>query len=268
MQHGVRSADHQFGVTVNLGTARAAAAAHAGAVVRRLHPDPTYKCRYMHPVWMSRTRALAGSTICTEFVLAIYLARAPARRELEARARLSRPTTGVAFVDMHLMTVCCSGRSPLHAPMTLLLLLLAFALPCIVSLDNGLAQTPWMAWSAWEVFRCTTCEQDPDNCLSERLIKDTADAMVKGGFRDAGYKIVWIDDCWALKERNATDGRLVPDPSRWPHGLKVVADYVHSLDMQLGLCACCIQSCRAVDFDVLAPFSPAGPARSRLVPTC
>jgi alpha-N-acetylgalactosaminidase len=149
--------------------------------------------------------------------------------------------------------------------MTLLLLLLAFALPCIVSLDNGLAQTPWMAWSAWEVFRCTTCEQDPDNCLSERLIKDTADAMVKGGFRDAGYKIVWIDDCWALKERNATDGRLVPDPSRWPHGLKVVADYVHSLDMQLGLCACFIQSCRAVYFDVPAPFSP---ARSRLVPTC
>ena len=27
-----------------------------------------------------------------------------------------------------------------------------------------------MGWSAWEVFRCTTCEQDPENCLSERLI--------------------------------------------------------------------------------------------------
>ena len=93
-----------------------------------------------------------------------------------------------------------------------------------------------MGWSAWEVFRCTTCEQDPHNCLSESLIKATADAMVKQGFRDAGYKIVWIDDCWALKERNKTTGRLVPDPSRWPHGLKAVADYVHTLDMQLGLC--------------------------------
>ena len=58
-----------------------------------------------------------------------------------------------------------------------------------------------MGWSAWEVFRCTTCEQDPENCLSERLIQQTTDAMVAGGFRDAGYKIVWIDDCWQLKQR-------------------------------------------------------------------
>ena len=43
-----------------------------------------------------------------------------------------------------------------------------------------------MGWSAWEVFRCTTCEQDPDNCLSDKLIRETTDAMVSGGFRDAG----------------------------------------------------------------------------------
>ena len=92
-----------------------------------------------------------------------------------------------------------------------------------------------MGWSAWEVFRCTTCEQDPENCLSERLIQQTTDAMVAGGFRDAGYKIVWIDDCWQLKQRSAS-GALVPDPARWPHGLKAVADYVHSKGMLLGLC--------------------------------
>ena len=92
-----------------------------------------------------------------------------------------------------------------------------------------------MGWSAWEVFRCTTCEQDPENCLSERLIQQTTDAMVSGGFRDAGYKIVWIDDCWQLKQRSAS-GALVPDPARWPHGLKAVADYVHSKGMLLGLC--------------------------------
>lgn len=47
-----------------------------------------------------------------------------------------------------------------------------------------------MGWSAWEVFRCTTCEQDPHNCLSEKLIRETTDAMVDHGFRDAGYDIV------------------------------------------------------------------------------
>jgi hypothetical protein len=58
--------------------------------------------------------------------------------------------------------------------------------------------------------------------------------MVSKGFRDAGYKIVWIDDCWALRNRT-TAGVLVPDPSRWPNGMKAVADYVHSQGMMLGL---------------------------------
>eukprot|EP00051_Salpingoeca_urceolata_P007759 m.100284 g.100284 ORF g.100284 m.100284 type:complete len:477 (+) comp15387_c0_seq2:134-1564(+) len=58
--------------------------------------------------------------------------------------------------------------------------------------------------------------------------------MVSRGFRDAGYDIVWIDDCWARNSRNSS-GSLVPDPERWPFGLKAVADYVHSRGMKLGL---------------------------------
>ena len=54
------------------------------------------------------------------------------------------------------------------------------------ALDNGLVQTPWMGWSAWETFRCTSCEIDAANCLSENLIRETTDAMVSKGFRDAG----------------------------------------------------------------------------------
>ena len=92
-----------------------------------------------------------------------------------------------------------------------------------------------MGWSAWEVFRCTSCEQDPHNCLSDKLIRETTDAMVEGGYRDAGYTIVWIDDCWALKQRDNATGAIVPDPARWPNGLKAVADYVHSKGMKLGL---------------------------------
>eukprot|EP01051_Picozoa_sp_SAG22_P011843 SAG22_NODE_1177_length_5246_cov_48.458908_2_plen_132_part_00 len=106
-------------------------------------------------------------------------------------------------------------------------------------LGNGLGLTPWMGWSAWEVFRCTTCEQDPDNCLSEKLIKETTDAMVKYGFRDAGYKIVWIDDCWSDKTKAVAPGQpIAPDLKRFPNGMKAVADYVHSQNMSLGLCKC------------------------------
>ena len=50
--------------------------------------------------------------------------------------------------------------------------------------------------------------------------------MVSGGYKDAGYVHVNIDDCWALKDRNATTGRMVSDPDRFPSGMKGLAAYV------------------------------------------
>ena len=51
--------------------------------------------------------------------------------------------------------------------------------------------------------------------------------MVRGGFREAGYEYVIIDDCWLAKERDA-DGRLQPDPKRFPSGVRALADYVRA----------------------------------------
>ena len=52
-----------------------------------------------------------------------------------------------------------------------------------------------------------------------------ADVMVSEGYSAAGYKYVSIDDCWMLSERGP-DGRLQPDPARFPSGMKALADYV------------------------------------------
>jgi len=60
---------------------------------------------------------------------------------------------------------------------------------------------------------------------SEKLFKDMADEMVRSGFREAGYEYVIIDDCWLAKQRDA-DGRLQPDPMRFPSGIRALADYV------------------------------------------
>lgn len=60
---------------------------------------------------------------------------------------------------------------------------------------------------------------------SEKLYKRIADAMVDGGYRDAGYVHVNIDDCWSLKERDSHH-RLVADPKRFPGGMKKLAKYV------------------------------------------
>ena len=58
---------------------------------------------------------------------------------------------------------------------------------------SGLADTPQMGWNSWNSFACD---------INEQLIRDTADAMVRLGLKDAGYQYVNIDDCWHGKRDN------------------------------------------------------------------
>eukprot|EP00066_Takifugu_rubripes_P006118 XP_003970661.1 PREDICTED: alpha-galactosidase A [Takifugu rubripes] len=109
--------------------------------------------------------------------------------------------------------------------------------PAAEALDNGLALTPTMGWLHWERFMCNTdCDQDPDNCISERLFMQVADVMVKEGWKEAGYEYVCIDDCWPYHQRD-NQGRLQADPKRFPGGIKKLADYVHSRGLKLGIYA-------------------------------
>lgn len=67
---------------------------------------------------------------------------------------------------------------------------------------------------------------------------ETADAMVSTGLRDAGYEYIVIDDCWSCRERDE-NGDLVADPKKFPHGLKYLADHIHSLGLKFGIYGCC-----------------------------
>ena len=52
-----------------------------------------------------------------------------------------------------------------------------------------------------------------------------ADVMAADGYREAGYEYVAVDDCWPANERDA-QGKLQPDPKRFPSGMKNLAKYV------------------------------------------
>ena len=52
-----------------------------------------------------------------------------------------------------------------------------------------------------------------------------ADRVAEDGYLAAGYEYISIDDCWMSKQRDS-QGRLQPDPERFPHGIKALADYV------------------------------------------
>lgn len=91
----------------------------------------------------------------------------------------------------------------------------------------GLAPTPPMGFNNWN---STHCRAE----FNEAMVKGIADIFVTKGLKDVGYEYVNLDDCWALPQRD-TDGKLVPDPVRFPNGIKAVADYVHAKGLKLGI---------------------------------
>ena len=94
---------------------------------------------------------------------------------------------------------------------------------------EGLAMTPPMGWNSWNKFQTN---------ISEKLIMETADQMVSSGMKSAGYTYLVLDDGWMAMERDPKTGNLYADPKKFPHGMKVVADYVHSKGLKFGLYNC------------------------------
>ena len=89
---------------------------------------------------------------------------------------------------------------------------------------ENLALTPPMGWNSWNGFGCN---------VDEKLIRETADAIVSSGMKDAGFQYVVIDDCWH-GDRDA-QGFIRPDASRFPSGMKALGDYIHGKGLKFGI---------------------------------
>src|SRR6202034_3588423 len=91
-----------------------------------------------------------------------------------------------------------------------------------------LARTRPMGWNSWNKFAC--------DGINEPVIREVAGAMVASGMRDAGYQYIVIDDCWQVSRDSA--GNIQADPVKFPHGIKALADYVHSKGLKFGIYTC------------------------------
>ena len=88
--------------------------------------------------------------------------------------------------------------------------------------SNGLAKTPPMGWNSWNKFA---------GKVSDKVVREIADAMVKTGMKDAGYVYVNIDDTW--EGTRDAKGNITTN-SKFPN-MKALSDYVHSKGLKLGI---------------------------------
>ena len=85
-------------------------------------------------------------------------------------------------------------------------------------------KTPIMGWSSWNNFHVD---------INEEVIKAQADFMVSSGMAAAGYAYVNIDDgFFAGRDQK---GDLIVHSERFPNGMKVISDYIHSKGLKAGI---------------------------------
>lgn len=85
-------------------------------------------------------------------------------------------------------------------------------------------KTPIMGWASWNRFRTD---------ISEERMRCQADALISTGLAEYGYEYFNMDDGFFGGRQK--DGRLQFHKDRFPNGIKVVADYVHSLGLKAGI---------------------------------
>lgn len=117
-----------------------------------------------------------------------------------------------------------TGRKMLS---TLLLLSLLGVSDSLVSPD-GTGRLPAMGWNSWNEYACD---------ISDDVFVQVADLVVNLGLRELGYKYVNIDDCWSTKgtTRDNSTQRIIPDPNKFPQGIRHVADEIHARGLKLGI---------------------------------
>ncbi|HET8827044.1 MAG TPA: glycoside hydrolase family 27 protein [Terriglobales bacterium] len=124
-----------------------------------------------------------------------------------------------------------------HTITTLLIAFLAGgALQNASAEDNGLERTPVLGWSSWSFLR---------KLPTADKMKAQALALHNSGLQKLGYEYINLDDFWyqcpGPQGPNVDRyGRWITDPSIFPpqgdsDGIKVVADYIHSLGMKFGI---------------------------------
>jgi len=118
----------------------------------------------------------------------------------------------------------------------LIAILLVVCYGGMVYAQQKVGQTPILGWSSWSFIR-----KHP----TAAKIEAQARALKRSGLQKMGYKYINLDDFWygcpgKQGPYVGKYGRWVTDSSKFPphgntNGIKVLADYIHSLGLKFGI---------------------------------
>lgn len=83
---------------------------------------------------------------------------------------------------------------------------------------------PFMGWLSWNSVQGN---------ISQKIIEQAVELFQNKGLYECGWNHIMMDDLWQGTRK--ADGTPQPNASRFPNGLKTVADYVHQNGMKFGL---------------------------------
>lgn len=99
---------------------------------------------------------------------------------------------------------------------------------------DAIALTPHMGWNSWYVW---------ESRVTDKVVRDAADAMVSTGMINYGWSYVNIDDCWAVMPGSQDpvfggpprddQGNILPN-KRFPD-MKALTDYIHAKGLKAGI---------------------------------
>ncbi|WP_278865186.1 NPCBM/NEW2 domain-containing protein [Leyella stercorea] len=83
---------------------------------------------------------------------------------------------------------------------------------------------PFMGWLSWNSVQGN---------ISQKIIEQAVELFQNKGLYECGWNHIMMDDLWQGTRK--ADGTPQPNASRFPNGLKTVADFVHKNGMKFGL---------------------------------
>ena len=112
------------------------------------------------------------------------------------------------------------------------------ALASVASAASKIQLTPVMGWSGYNSLMQNSgiCDRAGANGYNEATVLETASILRTSGLAQLGYAFLNLDDCWIAQNRSA-EGKLVADPTRFPHGMPFLASQLHAQGLKLGLYA-------------------------------